>query len=681
MTGTLTRKQSLISGLENRQNGTHHRVRRKRAQTLTESLPSAEEFWLKVDARSADFIASLQHAIDRIIAVFPHQERVRLTVRDQKGVLEMTAEKPKKGQGQGKKRGRAGLADVFRYIRIYWRPYLGAGVLILGSMLSYQMFQTAFAYSLKVIIDGAIAGAAFTSALPVLGGLLVAFPVVAVLTVYGERITARASSWIANDIRLDIYDHLQELSLDFYKKAKLGDILARFSSDMAVVERGVATRLAPGVVATASLVINAGVMVYLQWQLGLVTLVLLPLVYPLLEYLTPRASESQYKMKRREAQMVNAVQENVRAQSLIKSFGIQKLMRERFQGELKLLEERNVQANFDRSLVETSASMGLFFIELLMTGVGALLVFNGALSVGSLLAYTAILHNVNRDLFDILRRTYPHLISASGGIRRVEELLLTRPSIIEKENAYALPPFAEAIRFEDVVFSYDGKGKHLNNVNLTIEKGQFVAFVGGSGAGKSTIFNLILRFYDVGEGQVTFDGHDIRDITLESMRGQMGIVLQETFLFNDSIIENIRIVRPHATDEEVMEAARSAELHDFIMTLPDGYQTSAGEAGGQLSGGQRQRIAIARALLDKPQILLFDEPTTALDNETAADITATIERLAEDHTIIVISHHLETVVHADQIFVLADGRIVERGTHNALLATNGTYAQLWQAAS
>ena len=206
-----------------------------------------------------------------------------------------------------------------------------------------------------------------------------------------------------------------------------------------------------------------------------------------------------------------------------------------------------------------------------------------------------------------------------------------------------------------------------------------MAFVGSSGAGKSTIFNLLLRFYDVGSGRITYDGQDIREVTLASLRSQMGVVLQETFLFNASILDNIRVARPQATEAEVIAAAKAAELHEFILSLPDGYQTAAGEAGGQISGGQRQRVAIARALLYSPQILLFDEPMTALDNETAAEITATIERLAHNHTIIMISHHLPSVSNADQIFVLENGRILEHGTHSDLLATGQTYYELWQA--
>ena len=654
----------------------HKPARTQTGRSFAEAMDSfKKEFWVEIDARTADFSSALQQGIDRLLAKWPQQEAVNLRIRDEQGTIEIKTEKPKDGQ----RRGRAGLGDVFRYIRIYWRPYLGAGVLILGSMLSFQLFQTAFAYSLKVIVDGALAGAAVSTVVPIIGGLLLAFPLVAVISIYGERITARVSSRIANDIRLDIFDHLQQLSLDFYKQARLGDILARFSSDLDVVERGVATRLAPGVVAIVSVAINTAVLFYLQWQLALATIVLLPFVYPLLEYLTPRAADSQYKMKRQEAQMVNAVQENVRAQSLIKSFGIQTWMRGRFQGELTQLAERNVSANFDRALVETSSVMSLFFVELVITSIGALLVFNGALTAGSLLAYTAILSALNRDLYDILRRTYPHLIAAAGGARRIEELLHTQPTVREHPDAGTLSPFSEAIRFEDVTFSYTGHQPHLADVSLTINKGSFVAFVGSSGAGKSTIFNLLLRFYDVGSGRITYDGQDIREVTLASLRSQMGVVLQETFLFNASILDNIRVARPQATEAEVIAAAKAAELHEFILSLPDGYQTAAGEAGGQISGGQRQRVAIARALLYSPQILLFDEPMTALDNETAAEITATIERLAHNHTIIMISHHLPSVSNADQIFVLENGRILEHGTHSDLLATGQTYYELWQA--
>jgi ATP-binding cassette subfamily B protein len=315
-------------------------------------------------------------------------------------------------------------------------------------------------------------------------------------------------------------------------------------------------------------------------------------------------------------------------------------------------------------------------VQIAVFSFGALKCIEGDLSVGALVAFNMYITSLSSYITS-LTRVMPPLLLAAGGIKRIQELLETPPQVAESPTATKLPGLTEAIRFEDVSFSYTGEHKNLDRVTFTIHRGSNVAIVGGSGSGKSTVLGLIARFYDPDSGKVTFDGRDGRTATLDSLRKQMGVVFQESFLFNTTIRENIRLGRPDADDEDVEAAARAAEIHDVIVSLPDGYNTIVGERGGRLSGGQRQRVAIARAIVRDPKVLLLDEATSALDPTTESAINSTLEQLGRSRTVISVTHRLAATVHADQILVLERGRLVEAGTSSELLALDGMYKKLW----
>lgn len=581
--------------------------------------------------------------------------------------------------GEGKQRRKIYLVETFRYIVTYWSSYWFYGLIIIGCSLSFKLFGTFFAYSLKVIIDSVTLGTTAAVILPIVGNLLIIFPVVVVLFILGQRLLALVAARIDNDIRIHVFEHLQYLSLDYYKQAEVGNIAARFTTDLKDIERGVVMRVLPGLISIVSLLINIPILFSLNWILALIALGIIPIVYPLLQYLTPLASEANYYLKRSEGWMGDAVQESVRAQPLIKSFGLQDMMISDFGQTLKQVEDRSVDAVFFKNLVELTVELSLLLSQLVVVCLGAILIIGGTLSSGSLVAFLVLWAIVNKDLYDIFRRTFPHLVSASGAIRRVEELLQEKPLIVDAPDALSLPSFSEEIHFDQISFTYTGDEQTLSDIDIRIKSGQFVAFVGSSGAGKSTILNLLMRFYDVSAGQLRFGEYDVREVTQVSLRKQIGVVLQDTFLFNSTILENIRIANTEATDEEIIAAAKAAELHEFVMSLPEGYKTSVGsEAGGRLSGGQRQRIGIARAIVRNPNILILDEPTSSLDAETAEAVNATIESLAGDRTLITTTHYLPSVIKADQIFVLDQGKIVERGTHQELITQRGLYTQMWQ---
>jgi len=306
--------------------------------------------------------------------------------------------------------------------------------------------------------------------------------------------------------------------------------------------------------------------------------------------------------------------------------------------------------------------------------------YSGSLSIGSLVSFQSLFMTLSWSL-SYVTQYVPNLVQAASGMQRIEELLGEQPQVVDAPEATLLPQFAKAIRFEDVAFSYTGGQRHLRGVSFTIQAGESVAFVGPSGSGKSTILNLLTRFYDPVAGQVAIDGYSLRQVTQASWRAQSGIVFQESFLFNTTIRENIRVGKPEATDAEVEAAARAAEMHDLIKSMSQGYDTVVGERGNRLSGGQRQRIAIARAMLRNPAILILDEATAALDVATEAAINLTLAQLARGRTVIAVTHRLASVGQSDRIFVLNHGQLVEQGRHQVLLARGGVYAQFWHKQS
>ncbi len=554
-------------------------------------------------------------------------------------------------------------------------------VLTIIALLVQQLFHTAFALSLKLIIDNVLAGTNDPPLSFIITGLLLAFVIVVGAILGGEWVNAQASAHIVNQVRHQLYQQLQRLSASFFVQTRLGDILSRFSTDLKTLEAGYTQAFLNSVLTVISLGINLPLLFYLDWRLALVTVALLPVVIILTQSLVPRSVAANYAFKASEAELVNTVQETVRAQQVIKTFNLEPLLTTRFEEKLAELRVLTVRTRLAIALVGKTSSLVVLLIQLLITVLGADLAFRGVITAGSLVAFITILGSVTKDIYEFAKKVVPTLIEAAGGIWRIEELLSAPVQVVDVVDAAALPPLSREIVFDQVTFSYTGEKKNLNQLNLTIVAGQSVAFVGSSGSGKSTVLSLLMRFYEPDVGQITFDGLDICQATLHSLRQQMSAVFQENFLFNSTIRENIRLGKLSATDEAVEAAARAAEIHDLIASLPDGYNTQVGESGGRLSGGQRQRLAIARAILSEPAILLLDEATSALDPGTEAAINEMVAQLAQGRTVIAVTHRLASAQQADQIFVMHDGQLREQGTHEALLARQGIYYDLWQKQS
>ncbi|NJD19966.1 MAG: ATP-binding cassette domain-containing protein, partial [Gemmatimonadetes bacterium] len=479
------------------------------------------------------------------------------------------------------------------------------------------------------------------------------------------------------DVRLAMYGHIQRLSMGFYGRTRAGDILACFSSDLAAVENVIVLSLPMGASSLASVLLSTLILFLLEWRMALAATLGLALCLFGSRLLAPAAQRAGDELKDRQADLMANVQESVLAQPLVKAFGLHHRMMLRFQGHVTAAGEVSQRANFLAYLLERIPHIGVLVFNLLVVVLGAWLAFRGWLAIGTLVAFQGLLINLSGSLWGITL-VIPHFVQAIAGMRRIDALLAERPEIVDVPDARPLARLGREIAFRDVSFSYGADQGGLRQVSFTIPAGTHAVFVGGSGSGKSTVLSLLLRLYDPSSGTVAFDGVDLRTADQGSLRAQCGVVMQESFLFNASARENLRLVKPDATDEEIDAACRAADIHDTLAALPRGYDTPLGERGSRLSGGQRQRVAIARALLRDPALLVLDEATSALDPASEEAVGATLARVGRGRTVGSVTHRLAGAVGADRIFVMEAGRRVEWGTHAELLRRRGRYFELWE---
>ncbi len=480
--------------------------------------------------------------------------------------------------------------------------------------------------------------------------------VISVVAVCVEYLNASLSAAVLRDIRHSLFDHLQTLSLDFYSRFTAGDVISRFSTDLSEIEDAVRYWVGMGLTPALELVIATGLLFYLNWPLAIAALLVFPLTLIGPRIFSPRAVAATYRKKQLEAETLGAIQ-NVLAQPLVKVFALQSISKAWLRRRSVPLAQTSARVNFLSAMVERSVSTAVLLLHLIILGFGAWLAFEKRITIGTLITFENVFWELSYNI-GYVSQFLPEVMQAAGGIRHMRELFEETASIEDAPNAVALPRFHHEIAFQRVSFGYTAGASHLNKVSFRIPQGARVAIIGPSGSGKSTILNLLLRLYDPSEGSLTIDGFDLRRVTRDSLRSQFGVVFQDSFLFNATIRENIRLGRRDATDSEVEAAARAAEIHDFIAALPLGYETIAGERGGLMSGGQRQRIAIARAIVRDPAILLLDEATSALDPATEAAILATLRRAAAGRTVIFVTHRRGAAADADLVLSLKDGKLV-----------------------
>jgi ATP-binding cassette subfamily B protein len=533
--------------------------------------------------------------------------------------------------------------------------------------------------SYRFLIDYAIIPHDERALLLILGALGVGWVVSVVLSTWRDYVASRLVARMVGDLRRAMYDRAQRLSIGAHEQRGTADVLARFSLDIATIEGSLGTAVGSLLMPGLGLVFGTGLLfVVLDWHFALFGTLVWPLVLIGPRLFAPRAAAAADQKKESEAVLIARLHEAVEGHRTIKAYGLFGFFRKDFLADLQSTAHKGARAGFLSSLVERSTVAAIYGVQVVAVAVGAVIAFRGGITVGLLVAFLTIFWNLGWSLV-VLSRTAPALVATAGAMRRLDDFFDEQPDPIEELTGNELAPLATGIELYDVTFRYDSGPVALLGITLAIPAGQYVALVGPSGSGKSTVLGLLSRFYDIKGGSITFDGVDIRSVDVASLRAQTAVVMQDSFIFEATVRENIRLGRPEATDADVEEAARGADIHDFILTLPRGYDTRIGEAGETpMSGGQRQRIAIARALVRKPSVLLLDEATSALDAATELTINETLARARKGRTTISVTHRLVSAVHADQIFVLQQCRLVEKGTHRDLLAKNGVYASLWR---
>ena len=467
---------------------------------------------------------------------------------------------------------------------------------------------------------------------------------------YGQNyLMSYVGQHVIIDIRGEVFRKLQRLSMSFYDKNKTGTIMVG----------------------------SVCAMIYLDWKLTLFTILTFPVVLYFMNFFGKKIRSSGGMIQEATADITSVLQESVSSARVVKSFVREQYEIDRFERE----NEANLNANLKNARYMATLTPTIEFVAAL--GVTMILWFGGnnviasETTAGSLVAFLAYAVNISNPIKRITRTT-GNIQKALAAAQRVFDVMDLPEEVKDLPDAKALPAVTGSVRFEHVTFSYNEGDEILHDLSFEAEPGQAVGLVGPSGAGKSTIASLLPRFYDCDAGTIRIDGTDIKHVTLDSLRNQVGIVPQETILFNGSVYDNILYGRLDATKEEIEEAAKAANAHDFIMELPDGYNTMLGDRGVNISGGQRQRIAIARAILKDPRILILDEATSALDTESERVVQEALNRLMVGRTSIIIAHRLSTIKNADRILVLDKGKLVEDGTHEELMNKNGLYAHLYQ---
>jgi ATP-binding cassette, subfamily B, bacterial len=570
------------------------------------------------------------------------------------------------------------VREIFRRFWPYARPYRRWMPLIVLFAALGSAIGAATIWMYKVLVDEVLVPRDFGLLLWVVLaylGLTLAEGIVSFCEEY-------LSEWVAGrfivSLRTDLFRHLQGLSLSFFDRQSLGDMLARLTDDVEEIEELMVSEIASSLTYLFQFVFFVGALFYLEWRLALVSLFAVPLFLFVARHFSRKIRGATREERRRIGSVSAVAEESLSNVALVQAYNRQENEVSRFRRE----NEGSFVAEMAATRLSALFSPLVNLIELagvvVVVAAGTWELSQGRLTIGGLLVFLVYL----RQLYTPIRglsNTLNTLYEATAGAERVMEFFDQKPSVAEPEGAFALSLARGHVEFDSVGFRYPGNEREaLSDVSFEVGPGEVLALVGPSGSGKSTVAKLILRFYDPQAGAVRLDGHDLRELTLHSLRDNVAVLLQETLVFDGTVRENIAYGRLEASEEEIVAAAKAADAHGFVEALPEGYDTVVGQKGKLLSDGQRQRVAIARAMIRDAPILVLDEPTTGLDAKSSENVMVPLQRLMEGRTTIVISHNLLTVRHATTILVLEDGRVTERGTHRDLLETNGSYAHLYR---
>jgi ATP-binding cassette, subfamily B, bacterial len=569
------------------------------------------------------------------------------------------------------------LATIWDFVKPLLANYKKILTFVSLGMVIETLFNVIMPLSLKFLIDDALGEEDFEALYKILGVLAAAGIFTSIVAVWYERWDARLAAALISDVRKRLFEHVQNLPSAYFARTKRGEILSRFSVDLSAFESSVKSFANSAALPLLELIAGIILMLFLNWQLAVIALLVFPITLIGPRILTPKAVQANYEQKLNESALLGMVQENIAAQAVIKAFTLQRRAFGWFHMRNNDAREKIAVAMFLSTMVERTVTISVLLLHLVVLALGAYLATKGQITIGTFVTFESAFWEVSYNIAHVMH-FIPVSIQSAAAVRHIQDLLDEPTRGADRPGAPDLPRITHDITFDHVSFTYEGSQTPvLDNLSLKLDVGKRIAIVGPSGSGKSTLLNLILMLYVPDEGRVTIDGVDIRKVTRGSLRRSMAVVFQENMLFNMSIRENIRLGKEGASDAEVEDAARKAEIHRYIMSLPQKYDTPVGERGDTLSGGQRQRIAIARAIIRNPSVLLLDEATSALDQTTEAAINRTLLKVAKGRTMIWSTHRLTSVVEMDEIIVISGGRAIERGSHAELLARNGVYRKLW----
>ncbi|MBW5446563.1 ATP-binding cassette domain-containing protein [Cohnella sp. CFH 77786] len=571
------------------------------------------------------------------------------------------------------------MARLFDFIRPYRLEVAKVAVVM---TVFGMMTRLAIPLLMGTAIDRAIKPGSGEGNVPLLfaiaGAMLALYGLRWWSTHYTINLTNRVGQKVIFDLRSALFRHIQSLSFRFYDKRPAGSVLVRVTNDVNSLQDTLSNGIVNSIIDILQLIGIIVILLALNFKLGLAVMITVPIMFLVSASLRKRIRLAWQVVRIKQSRINSHLNESIQGIRITQAFAQENENKRFFDG----MSKSNIRSwNFASALnqlfgpvIEVTSAIGTLILLLY----GTYLLQNHAMTVGTLVAFVSYVGSFWEPITR-LGMMYSQLLISMSSVERIFEYMDEQPAVAEKEQAKAMPPLQGAVRFENVSFGYEADRLALRGIHLDVKPGMSIALVGHTGSGKSTIINLLCRFYDVTEGSVKMDGVDIRDVTLGSIRSQIGIVLQDTFIFSGTIRDNIRYGRPDATDAEVEAAARSVLAHDFITKLPDGYDTQVQERGNALSVGQRQLISFARALLADPKVLILDEATASIDTETELRIQEALNTLLQGRTSFIVAHRLSTIRHADSIVVLDHGVIVEQGTHEELMKRPGHYRSLVDA--
>jgi ABC-type multidrug transport system fused ATPase/permease subunit len=581
-----------------------------------------------------------------------------------------------------------------RLVRELIRPYRGWLVIILVAMLVETAMSLAGPWPLKIVLDSAVGhhplphwlvrlfgpeiadhkmGVAAGAAL----GLVVIAVLGSIATYIDNYYTESVGQYVANDLRLKVYHHLDRLSLAYYDTQQTGNLLSTITTDIATIQNFASGATLGILVDLLTIVGMLGLMFWLNFDFALIAVGVTPFLLLFVMRFKKLVKKATHEVRHRQSDIVAVLQEGLESMRVVKAYGRQELEEEHLKTASQAAVDASLKARRVKSMLSPVVTVVVSFCTAFVLYRGTSLIVTGAMTIGGLTVFLSYLNKFFKPVQDLAKMTNS-IAQAAVGVERVQSILNADDMIPERTDAKAPGPVKGEITFDKVAFAYKPDSPVLKEVTFTIKPGQLVGFVGATGGGKSTVASLIPRFYDVNKGRVLIDGVDVKELKLQSLRDQIGLVLQDTVLFRGTIADNIGYGRPGASRDEIVEAAKLANADEFIARMPKGYDSEVGERGMTLSGGQRQRIGIARAIIRNSPILILDEPTAALDTESEKLVMEALERLMKGRTAIAIAHRLSTIRDADQIVVFKDGVVAEQGPHDELIRKNGVYAELYR---